>query len=181
MTAHERTGYRDEEISRRHRTWGFNVPLYDIDGVLTDYGIVEGIWTEYDRCKAVMFIDWKRRFDTDTFFLAPNLADANLQVLEDVAHGRPAYVIHYMVDDNDLWWFKPWCVTDADTLSLLPHDDSLTELEFVEWLYAVRQRNIPSDIQSKLAAEFDRIDADMLRQPTVKRELSLFSSYDPLA
>lgn len=45
MTAQERTGWRDEEISARHRIWGVNCPAVDLDflmGVGDDgsYGFV---------------------------------------------------------------------------------------------------------------------------------------------
>jgi len=35
MTAHERTGFRDEALSRRHREWGINCPAVDVDWLLT--------------------------------------------------------------------------------------------------------------------------------------------------
>lgn len=35
----ERTGWRDEELSRRHRRWGFNCPGVDLDFVLVEYGL----------------------------------------------------------------------------------------------------------------------------------------------
>ena len=33
----ERTGWRDEELSRRHGAWGFNCPAVDLDFVMLEY------------------------------------------------------------------------------------------------------------------------------------------------
>jgi hypothetical protein len=37
MTGYERTGWRDEQISNRHREWGFNCPSVDLDFVMVEY------------------------------------------------------------------------------------------------------------------------------------------------
>lgn len=34
----EQTGWRDEWISKRHRTWGYDLPATDIDFILLEYG-----------------------------------------------------------------------------------------------------------------------------------------------
>ena len=33
----ERSGWRDEMLSQRHRDWGFNCPAIDIDFLLIEY------------------------------------------------------------------------------------------------------------------------------------------------
>lgn len=45
----ERTGWRDIELSKRHRCWGWNCPAIDLDLVLL----------EYDRGKAVAIVEYK--------------------------------------------------------------------------------------------------------------------------
>src|SRR5262245_54940974 len=35
----ERTGWRDAEISQRHRMWGFNCPAVDLDFLMVEYNI----------------------------------------------------------------------------------------------------------------------------------------------
>ncbi len=37
MTAGERTGWRDREISQRQRRWGFHCAAVDLDFVLVEY------------------------------------------------------------------------------------------------------------------------------------------------
>ena len=37
MTRQERTGWRDEGISRRHRTWGVALTAVDLDFMLVEY------------------------------------------------------------------------------------------------------------------------------------------------
>jgi hypothetical protein len=37
MSASERTGWRDESVSRRHRKWGFDCPATDLDFMLLEY------------------------------------------------------------------------------------------------------------------------------------------------
>jgi hypothetical protein len=46
--AKERSGWRDLELSQRHRAWGFDVPAVDIDYFLA-----------YDNGKAVALIEYK--------------------------------------------------------------------------------------------------------------------------
>ena len=35
----ERTNWRDQELSARHRTWGFNCPAVDLDFLMVEYNI----------------------------------------------------------------------------------------------------------------------------------------------
>jgi len=37
MSANERTGWRDEWLSNRHREWGFDCPAVDIDFLMVEY------------------------------------------------------------------------------------------------------------------------------------------------
>lgn len=43
MTSYERTGWRDEGISRRHRDWGFNCPAVDLDFLVAEYHLGEPV------------------------------------------------------------------------------------------------------------------------------------------
>ncbi len=49
MTSSERTGWRDREISSRHRRWGFHCPGVDLDFLLI----------EYHRAEPVAIIEYK--------------------------------------------------------------------------------------------------------------------------
>lgn len=39
MKAGERTGWRDQEISRRHRRWGFHCMATDVDFLLVEHHV----------------------------------------------------------------------------------------------------------------------------------------------
>ena len=47
--APERTGWRDEKISLRHRMWGFDCPAVDVDFVMV----------EFDRARVVAIVEYK--------------------------------------------------------------------------------------------------------------------------
>lgn len=49
----ERNGWRDEEISRRHRKWGWNCPAVDLDFLMVEYNFGRPIaLVEYKHHKA---------------------------------------------------------------------------------------------------------------------------------
>lgn len=37
MSLMERTGWRDERLSRRHREWGFDCPMVDCDFIAVEF------------------------------------------------------------------------------------------------------------------------------------------------
>lgn len=37
MSSHERTGWRDMAISQRHRLYGYDCPMFDIDFMCVEY------------------------------------------------------------------------------------------------------------------------------------------------
>lgn len=39
MSAYERSGWRDMELSGRHRIWGFNCPAVDLDFLMVEYNL----------------------------------------------------------------------------------------------------------------------------------------------
>ena len=49
LVAQERSGWRDEGISLRHRKWGWDCPAVDIDFLLI----------EYDHGKAIALVEYK--------------------------------------------------------------------------------------------------------------------------
>src|SRR5262245_48041683 len=50
MSANERTGWRDEAASARHRFYGENAPMVNIDS----------LWLEYDRAVPVALVELRR-------------------------------------------------------------------------------------------------------------------------
>ena len=52
-TTKERTGWRDERISQRHRLWGVECQAIDLDFLLVEYR------SEYDDIRPVAIIEYK--------------------------------------------------------------------------------------------------------------------------
>ena len=49
MSSKERTGWRDQALSERHRAWGWDCPALDMDFVMI----------EYDNGKATALVEYK--------------------------------------------------------------------------------------------------------------------------
>lgn len=140
MTAYERTGWRDEAISARHRRWGYNVPAVDLDFPLI----------EYDRgvCKAI--IDYKhikahpmngRTLDTThTPHISPSF-----RALAGLGNRGPRgehipigfYVVYYDIDNTELWngTFHIYQLRNNKWES----SQDINERTYVGWLHYVRR------------------------------------------
>src|ERR1700676_3377212 len=87
MTGKERSGWRDQEISARHRDWGTDCPAVDIDFFLT----------EYNHGKPVALIEYKL-YTVDTV----DVSKPSYQALIDLANNYggkggplPALLVFY--------------------------------------------------------------------------------------
>lgn len=88
----ERSGWRDEAISRRHRQWGFNCPGVDLDFVMV----------EYNHGQPVALVEYKERRAAPLQTNHPTY-----QALRALADGYrngplPFFVARYCSTD---WWF----------------------------------------------------------------------------
>lgn len=124
----ERTGWRDQRISERHRSWGYDCPALDIDMLML----------EYDQGKAVALVEYKHE-------RAPTLrrSHPSVQAIIDLANraGLPAFVVRY-TDDFDRWYVIP---LNEHARPLCPAEGSMTERGWVELLYRCRGRTLPED------------------------------------
>ena|ERR1017187_5634734 len=139
MSKQERTGFRDEWISRRHRLWGDDVPIADLDFLVI----------EYDRCKCVALVEYKHVNLRGKF-----KPDPNTRALQHLATiGKiPFYVIFYDPENRTFSQFlfpSEWAKQLGPTLS--PTNDAVSELEFVEFLYQLRGRLVSKKIREYLA------------------------------
>jgi len=150
MTANERSFKRDAWISQRHRTWGMDVPMQDLDFVCA----------EYDNALPVALVDYKHEH-------APiDLNSIGAKVLTNLGDmaGIPAFFVRYGHTNQDGYWgdiaedSTPWFQLMplniyAHGLDLPTLDDNteLTELEYVSWLYSIRGRAIPPHIVKHIA------------------------------
>jgi len=126
----ERTEWRDLEMSKRHKEWGWDCPAVDIDFLMI----------EYDKCIPVAIVEYKHenakpQMATSASFKALiNLGDrANL----------PVFACRYAADFS--WWkVIPLNIKAKDMLS---KRTKMTEQEYVEFLYELRGREyLPAQI-----------------------------------
>lgn len=132
----ERTGWRDEAISSRHRVWGFNCPAVDLDFLVAEYNVG----------KPVALIEYKHNLAW-----IPNLQHATYRALSDLADGYrdaplPFLVVFYW---PDLWAFR---VLPVNTVA---HEhfitgDTFSEREFVRRLYRLRRLVLTRELEGKL-------------------------------
>lgn len=136
MTAHERTGWRDEGLSRRHREWGFDVPAVDLDFLLL----------EYDASEPVALIEYKNEHAPRVAYKSPNIAALrNLADRADVL----AFVVRY---GENYDWFQVRPLNEK-AKSILQDRKTLTEAEYVRFLHRLRGRECPPYWREQLLQE----------------------------
>lgn len=118
----ERTHWRDEAISQRHRTWGFDCPCLDIDFLLVEYHIAEPVaLVEYKHHQAGF----------------PNLNQAGYRALARLAEKAelPLVLTFYW---PDIWAFRVYPLNE-----LAKHHfeagEGLTEYDYVSRLHRLRR------------------------------------------
>jgi hypothetical protein len=126
----ERTQWRDLELSKRHRKWGKNCPMVDIDFLVV----------EYDRARAKAIVEYKHEDAPPEQYASR----ANYLTLIDLGNraGLPVLVARYAADFSWFW------VTPLNDLAraFVPEADRLSEREWVELLYRLRGRSMPEGL-----------------------------------
>jgi hypothetical protein len=129
----EITGWRDEEISKRHRLYGMNVPAVDVDFMLI----------EYDTGEPKAVIDYKRRTDAGWKRDSSNLK-AMSRLYDVNGNQLPFFVAQYETRD---WYYTVHAINAAaqDWFDRLNCSDAqlLKEYDFVRFLYILRGREMP--------------------------------------
>lgn len=136
----ERTGWRCDAISARHRVWGFNCPAVDLDFVMV----------EYNRGQPVALIEYKERHARE-----PVIGHPTYRALAMLAEGYiqgplPFFIAFYDAED---WWFRVLPVNEA-ARAHYAHclDERLTEQRFVRSLYLLRKRVLTVADEASIAA-----------------------------
>ena len=130
MSAHERSGWRDPWLSARHRLWGTNCPMTDLDGL------------EYDGMKSVALVEYKHYLANPAHTIG-----ANRKALVDLANraGLPVIGCRYTTGVH------PWSILGLNPLSRpyvsTDHPSPVSELELVTLLYALRRRRLPVSVR----------------------------------
>lgn len=135
----ERSGWRDEEISRRHREWGYNCPAVDIDFLMV----------EYNRGTPVAIVEYKHIDALKSGAL--NFTRTNYQAIAALADGYKdgPLACFVAVYDPDDWSFRVTPLNDRarDHYSLF-RGDILSEKLFVKSLYLLRKIDIEKEDKS---------------------------------
>lgn len=144
----ERTGWRCDAISERHRAWGFNCPAVDLDFVMA----------EFNHGKPVALIEYKHRWARE-----PNIQHSTYRALRALADGYkdgplPFVVVFYCPDD---WWFRIIPVNEPAT-EHWKHclGEKLTEQRFVKGLYLLRKQVLTQEDEAIIARLNGSLPAD---------------------
>lgn len=133
----ERTGWRDQGISNRHRQWGFNCPCVDLDFLVAEYNVG----------KPVALVEYKHYMARQ-----PTLDHATYRALSALADnynegGLPFLVAFYW---PDIWAFRVLPVNEIAKKYFKPMEE-FTEFEFVVKLYHLRRLTIAKELEGKLS------------------------------
>lgn len=126
----ERTGWRDLELSKRHRRWGWDCPAVDLDF----------LFLEYDKGKAVAIIEYKHEYSAIQHSQHPTY-----QAMIDLGNRAklPVFGVRY---SNDFYSWKGVALNDYAKFHL-PKRKCMTEIEWVRFLYALRGYELPKEIE----------------------------------
>ena len=117
----ERTGWRDELLSSRHRAWGWDCPAVDIDFLLL----------EYNHGKACALVEYKHERAAPQYPTHPTY-----KALIDLGNraGIPVIACRYS-DDFSEWKVAP---LNDKAKEFIPDRSIMTEIEWVTLLYKIR-------------------------------------------
>lgn len=132
----ERSSWRDEKLSERHRHWGWNCPALDIDFLML----------EYDAGQPSALVEYKNEHAALQYPTHPSYQA--LIELGDRA-GIPVIACRY-ADDFKWWRVIP---LNQKAKEFVPERKEVTEKEFVTLLYKLRGRDIPQKIVDGLDIE----------------------------
>ena len=145
----ERTNWRDQRISAKHRAWGFNCPCADLDFLLV----------EYNFSKPVALIEYKLHAA-----FPPSLHHPTYIALADLADNYklgalPFLVVFYY---PDIWAFRTLPVNEA-AKKHFGQDEVYCEFDYVRKLYGLRNLVIKQEVLSL----------------QLSRELPVYNLFDP--
>lgn len=136
MSQSERTGWRDFEISQRHRRYGWDCPAVDLDFLLL----------EYDHGKASAIIEYKNERSPKQYASHPTY-----QALIDLGNKAniPVIAVRYATD------FSWWKVTplNGKAKQFIPQRKEMNEVDFVTLLYNIRGLKVPESVLENINVE----------------------------
>lgn len=132
----ERTGWRDEWISNRHRCWGWDCPMVDIDFLAA----------EYDQAKPVAIIEYKAAgaalhdFSKPSYKVLIALANA-ANIPFAIVRYHPEQSLFYIIPGNESAQLVFTC------------NRIISEFEYVGQLYRLRKRQTPETVERQLSRQ----------------------------
>jgi hypothetical protein len=128
MSSYERSHWRDEQISKRHRAWGFNCPAVDLDFMLL----------EFNHGVPVAVVDYKHHAKADPLEgLHENAVKALSGLYDEAGAQLPFFVTRYW---PQTWAFKALPMNDR-AAAWLPAKQwtPMSEQQWVTGLYKMRK------------------------------------------
>jgi len=166
MSAEERSGWRDAEYaervslySERHRLYGENCPMADIDGIVVDGDIIGGRWNEYDGGTPKCLVEAKHSAVLQGGELPTHLLRSpSTRALGRLASaaGLPAWLVVYDPPD---WSYRVWPINLfarqilARVIPGFADGVEMAEIEWVGILYHCRGRQVPAEVIEALKKE----------------------------
>lgn len=132
----ERTGWRDEALSLRHRQWGFDCPAVDIDFLLC----------EYDSGKVSGLIEYKNEHANLQYASHPTY-----RALIDLGNKADIPVIACRYSD-DLSKYRGIPLNEC-AKKFIPERKDFDEVGWVTLLYKIRGREMPYELLEKMNIE----------------------------
>jgi hypothetical protein len=136
MSAYERSGWRDEDISRRHREWGFDCPAVDLDFLVA----------EYNSGKPVALIEYKHWRAARPKVLHPTYRALTALANGYEERGLPFGVVFYW---PECWAFRVYPVNDQ-CREWFQDAELLTERQYVQRLYKMRGYVLADHLRNRL-------------------------------
>lgn len=131
----ENLGFRDMDISNRHRLWGWDCPAVDIDFLMCEYNFGQPIG----------IVEYKHH---NIGSVNPN--NISYKVLKNLADQRinpiPFFVVLYW---RDVWAFKV-IPMNQKAESYVSTATMMTEYDYVSLLYRIRRNTLKDQISDKL-------------------------------
>lgn len=132
----ERTGWRDEALSRRHRRWGWDCPAVDLDF----------LFLEYDHGKASAIVEYKNEHAAPQYASHPTY-----QAMIDLGNraGIPVIACRYS-DDFSVWKVVP---LNEHAKQHIPKRLETDEKGWVRLLYRIRGYEVPQSVLDGIDTE----------------------------
>lgn len=131
----ENMGFRDMDISNRHRTWGWDCPAVDIDFLMCEYNFGKPIAIiEYKYYKIGSINE-----NNITYRVLKNLADERIRPI-------PFFIVLYW---REIWAFRV-IPMNAKAEEYVTKPTTMTEYDYVSLLYRIRRNMLKDEISEKL-------------------------------